>query len=105
MSNYDKISQGLNSHLTEKAKKRMAEKAELQFNRSAEAYERALNGKDAEAIAKVVDALVKQREELYAKIFQNNGRNEADIEAYKELTTKLEKLQLHVEDLHKQGDI
>ena len=104
MSRYEKIAQGLNSHYTEKAKKRMAEKAELQFNRSAEAYEAALKSKDGEAISKVVDALVKQRADIYNKIFQTGG-SEQDIAEYKELTNKLEKLQIHVEQLHSEGVI
>ena len=104
MSMYDKIQQGLTSHYTEKAKKRMAEKVELQFNRSKEAYDQALKSKDGKAIAKVVDALIKQREELYNKIFQTGGSNE-DIAEYKELTAKLERLQFHVEELHSRGDI
>ena len=104
MTNYDKIASGLNSHFTEKAKKRMAEKVELQFNRSKEAYESALKSKDGKMISKVVDALIKQREELYNKIFQTGGSNE-DIAEYKELTAKLERLQFHVNDLHDRGDI
>ena len=104
MDKYSKIQQGLTSHYNEKAKKRMAEKVELQFNRSKEAYESALKSKDGKAIAKVVDALIKQREELYNKIFQTGGSNE-DIAEYKELTSKLERLQFHVEQLHQEGDI
>ena len=104
MVNYDKIASGLNSHYTEKAKKRMAEKAELTFNRSAEAFESAMKSKDAKVISKVVDALVKQREDIYNKIFQTGG-NDADIAEYKELTNKLEKLQIHVEQLHSEGVI
>ena len=104
MSRYDKIAEGLNSHYTEKAKKRMAEKAELNFNRSVEAYESALNSKDGKVISKVVDALISQRNELYNKIFQTGG-SDADIAEYKELTNKLEKLQIHVEQLHSEGVI
>lgn len=104
MVNYDKIASGLNSHYTEKAKQRLAEKQELNFNRSAEAYESALKSKDGEAISKVVDALVKQREDIYNKIFQTGG-SDADIAEYKELTSKLEKLQIHVEQLHSEGVI
>ena len=104
MTNYDKIASGLTAHYTEKAKKRMAEKVELKFNRSTEAYESALKSKDGKAIAKVVDALIKQREELYNKIFQTGGSNE-DIAEYKELTAKLERLQFHVNDLHDRGEI
>ena len=104
LSKYDKIAQGLNSHYTEKAKKRMAEKAELNFNRSEDAYNKALNSKDGETIAKVVEALAKQRQEIYDKIFQTGG-NDADIAMYNELTAKLEKLQYHVEQLHEEGEI
>ena len=104
MDKYSKIQQGLTSHYTEKAKKRMAERVELQFNRSKEAYESALKSKDGKAIAKVVDALIKQREELYNKIFQTGG-SDADIAEYKELTAKLERLQFHVNDLHDRGEI
>ena len=104
MDKYDKISQGLTRHYSEKAKKRMAEKVELKFNRSKEAYESALKSKDGKAIAKVVEALIKQREELYNKIFQTGG-SDADIAEYKELTAKLERLQFHVNDLHDRGEI
>ena len=104
MDKYSKIAEGLNSHYTEKAKKRMAEKAELNFNRSVEAYESAMKSKDAKVISKVVDALVKQREDIYNKIFQTGG-SDADIAEYKELTNKLEKLQIHVEQLHSEGVI
>ena len=104
MSMYEKIASGLNSHYTDKAKKRMAEKVELKFNRSAEAYEQALKSKDGKMISKVVDALIAQREELYNKIFQTGGSDE-DIAKYKELTAKLERLQFHVEQLHQEGEI
>ena len=104
MSKYDKIAQGLNSHYTQKAKQRLAEKQELNFNQSNEAYNKALNSKDGEAISKVVDALIKQRAEIYNKIFQTGG-NDADIAMYNELTAKLEKLQYHVEELHSEGVI
>ena len=104
MSRYQKIADGLNSHYTEKAKQRMAEKAEITFNRSAEAYDQALKSKDAKVISKVVDALISQRNELYNKIFQTGG-NDADIAEYKEITNKLEKLQIHVEQLHSEGEI
>ena len=104
MDKYSKISQGLTSHYTEKAKKRMAEKVELQFNRSKEAYDQALKSKDGKMISKVVEALIKQREELYNKIFQTGGSDE-DIAEYKELTAKLERLQYHVETLHQEGEI
>ena len=104
MDKYSKISQGLTSHYTEKAKKRMQEKVELKFNRSTEAYDQALKSKDGKMISKVVDALIKQREELYNKIFQTGGSNE-DIAEYKELTAKLERLQYHIESLHDKGEI
>ena len=104
MTNYDKIASGLNSHYSDKAKKRMAEKVELKFNRSKEAYESALKSKDGKMISKVVDALIAQREELYNKIFQTGGSDE-DIAEYKELTAKLERLQFHVESLHDRGEI
>ena len=104
MSRYDKIASGLDAHYTAKAKQRLAEKQELNFNRSSEAYEAALKSKDGETISKVVDALVKQREDIYNKIFQTGG-SDADIAEYKELTNKLEKLQIHVEQLHSEGVI
>ena len=104
MDKYSKIASGLDMHYTEKAKKRMAEKAELNFNRSVEAYESALKSKDGKVISKVVDALISQRNELYNKIFQTGG-NDADIAEYKELTAKLEKLQIRVAQLHSEGEI
>ena len=104
MSRYEKIAEGLNSHYTEKAKKRMAEKAEITFNRSEEAYDKAMSSKDGKVISKVVDALISQRNELYNKIFQTGGTDN-DIAEYKELTNKLEKLQIHVEQLHSEGVI
>ena len=104
MDKYSKIAEGLTSHYTQKAKQRMAEKAELNFNRSAEAYDQAIKSKDGKVISKVVDALISQRNELYNKIFQTGG-NDADIAEYKELTNKLEKLQIHVEQLHSEGVI
>ena len=104
MSRYEKIAEGLNSHYSAKARQRMAEKAEINFNRSEDAYNKALNSKDGETIAKVVEALAKQRQEIYDKIFQTGG-NDADIAMYNELTAKLEKLQYHVEQLHEEGEI
>ena len=104
MSRYDKIAEGLNSHYTEKAKQRMAEKAEITFNRSTEAFDKAMKSNDAKMISKVVDALISQRNELYNKIFQTGG-NDSDIAEYKALTNKLEKLQIHVEELHSEGVI
>ena len=102
MDKYSKIAEGLTSHYTQKAKQRMQEKAEINFNRSTEAYESALKSKDAEAISKVVDALVKERQEIYNKIFSTGG-NDEDIAAFKELTSKLEKLEMHVNSLHEEG--
>ena len=104
MDKYSKIAEGLNSHYTAKAKQRMAEKAEINFNRSEDAYNKALNSKDGETIAKVVEALAKQRQEIYNKIFQTGG-SDADIAEYNNLTAKLEKLQYHVEQLHEEGEI
>ena len=104
MDKYSKIAQGLNSCYTAKAKQRMAEKAEINFNRSEDAYNKALNSKDGETIAKVVEALAKQRQEIYNKIFQTGG-SDADIAEYNNLTAKLEKLQYHVEQLHEEGEI
>ena len=104
MDKYSKIQQGLTSHYSDKAKKRMQEKVELKFNRSEEAYESALKSKDGKMISKVVDALIKQREELYNKIFQTGGSDE-DIAEYKELTAKLERLEIHVNELHDRGEI
>lgn len=104
MDKYSKIAEGLNSHYSAKAKQRMAEKAEINFNRSEDAYNKALNSRDGETIAKVVEALAKQRQEIYDKIFQTGG-NDNDIAMYNELTAKLEKLQIHVEQLHSEGEI
>ena len=104
MDKYSKIAEGLNSHYSAKAKQRMAEKAEINFNRSEDAYNKALNSKDCNTIAKVVEALAKQRQDIYNKIFSTGG-SDADIALYNELTNKLEKLQYHVEDLHSRGDI
>ena len=104
MDKYSKIAEGLTSHYTQKAQKRMQEKAEINFNRSEDAYNKALNSKDGETISKVVDALIKQRQEIYDKIFQTGG-NDADIALFNELTNKLEKLNYHVEELHSRGEI
>ena len=104
MDKYSKIAEGLNSHYSAKAKQRMQEKAELQFNQSNEAYNKALNSKDCNTISKVVEALAKQRQDIYNKIFQTGG-SDADIAMYNELTSKLEKLQMHVEQLHEEGEI
>ena len=104
MDKYSKIAEGLTSHYTQKAKQRLAEKQELNFNQSNEAYNKALNSKDGETIAKVVEALAKQRQDIYNKIFSTGG-SDADIAMYNELTSKLEKLQYHVEQLHSEGEI
>ena len=104
MDRYEKISQGLTSHYTQKAKQRLAEKAEINFNRSEDAYNKALNSRDGETISKVVDALIKQRQEIYDKIFQTGG-NDADIALFNQLTAKLEQLQMHVNNLHEEGVI
>ena len=104
MDKYSKIAEGLNSHYSAKAKQRLAEKAEINFNRSEDAYNKALNSKDCNTIAKVVEALAKQRQEIYDKIFSTGG-NDADIAMYNQLTAKLEKLQIHVEQLHSEGEI
>ena len=104
MDKYSKIASGLDMHYSAKAKQRMAEKAEINFNRSEDAYNKALNSKDGETIAKVVEALAKQRQDIYNKIFQTGG-SDADIAMYNELTAKLEQLQMHVEDLHSRGEI
>lgn len=104
MTNYDKIASGLADHLTAKAKERQKAKAEITFNRSEDAYNTALKSKDGETIAKVVEALAKQRQEIYDKIFSTGG-SDADIAEYNKLTAKLEKLQMHVNSLHEQGEI
>ena len=104
MDKYSKIAEGLNNHLTAKAKERQKAKAELQFNQSNEAYNKALNSRDGETIAKVVEALAKQRQDIYNKIFSTGG-NDADIAMYNELTAKLEQLQMHVNNLHEEGVI
>ena len=104
MDKYSKIAEGLNSHYSAKAQKRMQEKAELNFNRSEDAYNKALNSRDGETISKVVDALIKQRQEIYDKIFQTGG-NDADIALFNQLTAKLEQLQMHVNNLHEEGVI
>ena len=104
MDKYSKIAEGLTAHYTTKAKQRLAEKAEINFNRSEDAYNKALNSKDGEAISKVVDALIKQRQEIYDKIFQTGG-NDADIALFNQLTAKLEQLQMHVNNLHEEGVI
>ena len=104
MTNYDKIASGLNSHYTEKAKKRMAEKVQLQFNQSEQGFKKAMSSKDAKEIEKIVNALIQKKEAIYNKIFQTGGTDE-DIKEYKEVMSQLEQLQYHVESLHNKGDI
>ena len=104
MSRYDKIAQGLNSHLTAKAKERQKAKAELQFNQSEQGFKKAMGSKDAKEIEKVVNALIQKRDAIYNKIFQTGG-NDADIKEYKEVMEQLEQLNYHVEELHSRGEI
>ena len=104
MSRYDKIAEGLNNHLTAKAKERQKAKAELQFNQSEQGFKKAMSSKDAKEIEKVVNALIKKREDLYNKIFQTGG-NDEDIKEYKEVMNQLEQLNYHVEELHSRGEI
>ena len=104
MTNYDKIASGLNSHYTEKAKKRMAEKVQLQFNQSEQGFKKAMSSKDAKEIEKIVNALIQKKEAIYNKIFSTGGSDE-DIKEYKEVMNQLEQLQYHVESLHDKGDI
>ena len=104
MDKYSKIAEGLTSHYTQKAQKRMQEKAELNFNQSNEAYEKALKSKEGKFIEGVVNALIKKREDLYNKIFQTGG-NDEDIKEYKEVMNQLEQLNYHIEELHSRGEI
>ena len=104
MDKYDKISQGLTSHYSEKAKKRMAEKVQLQFNQSEQGFKKAMSSKDAKEIEKVVNALIQKKDAIYNKIFSTGG-SEQDIKEYKEVMNQLEQLQYHVESLHDKGDI
>ena len=104
MTNYDKIASGLNSHYTQKAKQRMAEKAELQFNQSEQGFKKAMGSRDAKEIEKIVNALIKKREAIYNKIYSTGGTDE-DIKEYKEVMNQLEQLNYHVEELHSRGDI
>ena len=104
MDKYSKIQQGLASHYDEKAKKRESERVQLQFNQSSSAYERALKSKDGKFIEGVVNALIKKREDLYNKIFQTGG-SDADIKEYRSITEQLQRLEIHVNDLHSEGDI
>ena len=104
MTNYDKIASGLNSHYTDKAKKRMAERVQLQFNQSEQGFKKAMSSKDAKEIEKIVNALIQKKEAIYNKIFSTGGSDE-DIKEYKEVMNQLEQLQYHVESLHNKGDI
>ena len=104
MDKYSKIASGLNAHYSEKAKKRMQEKAELQFNQSEQGFKKAMSSKDAKEIEKVVNALIKKREDLYNKIFQTGG-NDEDIKEYRSVTEQLQRLEIHVNDLHSEGVI
>ena len=104
MDKYSKIAEGLTSLYTTKAKERQKAKAELQFNQSNGAYESALKSKDAKEIEKVVNALIKKREDLYNKIFQTGG-NDEDIKEYRSVTEQLQRLEIHVNDLHSEGVI
>ena len=104
MDKYDKISQGLTSHYTEKAKKREAERVQLQFNQSEQGFKKAMSSKDAKEIEKIVNALIQKKEAIYNKIFSTGGSDE-DIKEYKEVMNQLEQLQYHVESLHDKGDI
>ena len=104
MDKYDKISQGLTSHYTEKAKERQKAKVELQFNQSEQGFKKAMSSKDAKEIEKIVNALIQKKEAIYNKIFSTGG-SDADIKEYKEVMSQLEQLQYHVESLHDKGDI
>ena len=104
MDKYSKIAEGLNSHYTAKAKQRMQEKAELQFNQSEQGFKKAMSSRDAKEIEKVVNALIQKRDAIYNKIFSTGG-SEQDIKEYKEVMNQLEQLNYHVEDLHSRGDI
>ena len=101
---YDKIAQGLTAHYSEKAKQRLAEKQELQFNQSEQGFKKAMGSKDGKEIEKVVNALIQKRDAIYNKIFSTGG-SEQDIKEYKEVMNQLEQLEYHVEDLHSRGDI
>ena len=104
MDKYSKIASGLDMHYSAKAKERQKAKAELQFNQSNEAYEKALKSKEGKFIEGVVNALIKKREDLYNKIYSTGGTDE-DIKEYKEVMNQLEQLNYHVEDLHSRGEI
>lgn len=104
MDKYSKIAQGLDAHYTEKGKKRMQEKAELQFNQSEQGFKKAMSSRDAKEIEKVVNALIQKRDAIYNKIFSTGG-TDADIKEYKEVMNQLEQLQYYVESLHDRGEI
>ena len=104
MDQYSKIAEGLTSHYTTKAKQRLAEKAELNFNQSEQGFKKAMGSKDAKEIEKVVNALIQKRDAIYNKIYSTGG-TDADIKEYKEVMNQLEQLEYHVEDLHSKGDI
>ena len=73
MTNYDKIASGLNSHYNEKAKKRMAEKVQLQFNQSEQGFKKAMSSKDAKEIEKIVNAVKDQLNPLYKALGVNKN--------------------------------
>ena len=104
MDKYSKIAEGLNNHLTAKAKERQKAKAELQFNQSEQGFKKAMGSKDAKEIEKVVNALIQKRDEIYNKIYSTGG-TDADIKEYKEVMNQLEQLNYHVEQLHSEGVI
>ena len=104
MDKYSKIAEGLNSHYSAKAQKRMQEKAELNFNQSEQGFKKAMGSKDGKEIEKVVNALIQKRDAIYNKIFSTGG-SEQDIKEYKEVMEQLEQLNYHVEELHSRGEI
>lgn len=104
MSRYQKIADGLNSCYTAKAKQRMQEKQELQFNQSEQGFKKAMSSRDAKEIEKVVNALIQKRDAIYNKIYSTGGTDE-DIKEYKEVMNQLEQLNYHVEELHSRGEI
>ena len=104
MDKYSKIAEGLNSHYSAKARQRMAEKAELNFNQSEQGFKKAMGSKDAKEIEKVVNALIQKRDAIYNKIYSTGG-TDADIKEYKEVMEQLEQLNYHVEELHSRGEI
>ena len=104
MDKYSKIASGLDAHYSAKAKERQKAKAELNFNQSEQGFKKAMGSKDAKEIEKVVNALIKKREDLYNKIFQTGG-NDEDIKEYRSVTEQLQRLEIHVNDLHSEGVI